>query len=206
MAETDDLQLVRRLLAGDERAFAELFASAFPALCRFALVRVGGDVQLAEELAQTSLCRAVDKLGTFRGEASLLTWLRTICRHQIDDYFATRRRRPPMLSLVEEDPHIRAALESLARAADGPEQRLQRREVARWVHLTLEALPARYAEALAWKYLHELSVEEIGARLELTDKAAESLLTRARQAFRDHFSGLAAALPAVAVADPERIP
>jgi RNA polymerase sigma-70 factor (ECF subfamily) len=205
MAETDDLALARRLLAGDERAFAQLFDWAFPALCRFALVRVGGDRQLAEELAQATLCRAVGKLVTYRGEAALLTWLCTICRHQIDDHFAARQRRPPMLSLVEGDPNIRAALESLARAADGPEERLRRREIARWVHVALDALPARYAEALAWKYLHELSVAEIGSRLELTGKATESLLTRARQAFRDSFSALAATLPRV-VGDPERNP
>jgi DNA-directed RNA polymerase specialized sigma24 family protein len=58
------------------------------------------------------------------------------------------------------------------------------------VHLVLDALPAHYANALEWKYLEELSVAEIAGRLGLGEKAAESLLTRARAAFRDAFTTL----------------
>jgi RNA polymerase sigma-70 factor, ECF subfamily len=54
-------------------------------------------------------------------------------------------------------------------------------------------LPAHYADALEWKYIDEVSVQEIGIRLGLGPKAAESLLTRARSAFRDAFRALAAA-------------
>ena len=42
-----------------------------------------------------------------------------------------------------------------------------------------------YGDALEWKYVQGLSVKEIAARLNLGAKAAESLMTRARQAFRD---------------------
>jgi DNA-directed RNA polymerase specialized sigma24 family protein len=41
---------------------------------------------------------------------------------------------------------------------------------------------------LEWKYIHELSVQEIAERLGVGYKAAESLLTRARAAFREGFS------------------
>lgn len=189
---SDDLALARRLLAGDEAAFEVLFARAFPVLCRFALVRVGGDAHLAEELAQATLCRAIDKLATYRGESALVTWLCTICRRRIDDHFALRQRRPPVLSLLAEEPHVRSALEALALPGDGAEEQLRRREVASAVHRVLAALPPRYAEVLAWKYLQDLSVAEIGHRLQLGGKATESLLTRAREAFRDRFTKLTA--------------
>jgi len=55
----------------------------------------------------------------------------------------------------------------------------------------LDRLPPRYAAALEWKYIDGLPVNEIAARLELTSKAAESMLTRAREAFREGFSILA---------------
>jgi RNA polymerase sigma-70 factor, ECF subfamily len=187
---SDDLALVRRLLAGDEPAFEELFDHAFPALCRFAVVRVGGDEHLAEELAQATLCRAVAKLSTFRGEAALHTWLCTICRRLINDHFMRLGSRPPQLSLTEEDPHVRSALEVMSRATTGPEEELHRGELARRVRDVLAALPGHYADALTWKYLQDLSVLEIGGRMQLTAKATESLLSRARRAFRETFGGM----------------
>ncbi len=50
---------------------------------------------------------------------------------------------------------------------------------------TLDALPGRYGEALEWKYIDGLSVREIAERLTLSEKAAESVLTRARESFRE---------------------
>jgi len=55
----------------------------------------------------------------------------------------------------------------------------------------LDYLPAHYGSALEWKYLDDLSVREIAARLGMGEKAAESLLTRARRAFRDAFTSVA---------------
>jgi DNA-directed RNA polymerase specialized sigma24 family protein len=73
---------------------------------------------------------------------------------------------------------VRAALESLsALGADGPRERLLRREVGALVRRTLDQLPARYGDALEWKYVEGLSVKEIAVRLGVGPKAAESLLT-----------------------------
>ena len=56
--------------------------------------------------------------------------------------------------------------------------------------MTLDCLPERYGDALEWKYIQELSVHEIATRLKVTPKAAESLLSRAREAFRDAFAAI----------------
>src|SRR6185436_50025 len=189
MAEHPDRFLVARLLRGDEAAFSEFFEANFGALFRFALPRVGGDAHAAEEVVQATLCRAVRKLGTFRGEAALLTWLCTFCRHEISARYEKERRMPPMVDLVDELPEVRAALESLSAAAR-PETALQRGEIARLVQVVLDRLPGRYGDALEWKYIDGLSVAEIGERLGIAAKAAESLLARARAAFRDAFRAL----------------
>ncbi len=62
--------------------------------------------------------------------------------------------------------------------------------MARLVRVTLDALPESYADALEWKYMQGWSVNEIADKLRVGPKAAESLLTRARQAFRDAFGAL----------------
>ena len=177
-----DRDLARRMLAGEEKAFEEFFEGHFPALYRFALARVGRDHDAAEEVAQAALCRAISKLHTFRGEAALLTWLCTFCRHEIAAYHARQGRRPEV-DLPEEGWEVVAALESLA-----PDQALEREEVARHVHVTLDRLPPHYAEVLERKYVDGDSVHEIATKMGTTPKAAESLLTRAREAFRDLFS------------------
>lgn len=181
--EHADRFLVARLLRGDEEAFAEFFDRNFAPLYRFALPRVS-DEDAAEEVVQTTLCRAVRKLSSYRGEAALLTWLTTICRREIATYFEQRKKVPPMLDLSDDLPEIRAALESLA-LDGGAESTLRRREIARLVQVVLDRLPGRYGDVLEWKYIDGLTVAEIAERLPLAPKAAESLLTRARAAFRD---------------------
>jgi RNA polymerase sigma-70 factor (ECF subfamily) len=185
---SSETRLVKRMLAGDQEAFEAFFADHFPSLFRFALVRAGNDSFIADEVVQSTFCKAFDNLDRFRGEASLLTWLCRICRNELISYYRRSRRRPQLVELAEERPEIRSALELLSEAEPvSPETRLRQKEVARWVQVTLDSLPARYGRALEWKYIHGLSVREIGERLDLSTKAAESLLTRARQAFRQGF-------------------
>jgi RNA polymerase sigma-70 factor (ECF subfamily) len=189
-----DRALVVRLRAGEEAAFEAFFSTYFPGLFRFALPRVGHDEDAAEDVVQAALSRAVTRLGTYRGEAALFTWLCTFCRHEISAYWRRRgdERQTP---LVEDLPEVRAALDSLAASRDsGPEEELQRRELARRVQVTLDGLPPRYGDALEWKYVLGLSVPEIAARLGTSVKAAESLLTRARDAFRDGFTAVGSGL------------
>ena len=184
----EDKKLVRRMLAGEEPAFDTFFHRFFPSLYRFALIRVDRNADIAEEVVQTTLCRAIDKLATFRGEAALFSWLCTICRREISAWFRKHRMVARQQDLVEEIPEIRAALESLSMAGiDDPQRSLLQKELARLVQVTLDHLHPNYGYALEWKYIEGLSVKEIAGRLGSTPKAAESLLTRARVAFRDGF-------------------
>jgi RNA polymerase sigma-70 factor, ECF subfamily len=185
-----DMALARRVVAGEDAAFDEFFAAYFPRLYRFAVRRLGGNEDAAEEVVQRVLIRGIDRLSTYKGEASLLTWLCTMCRREI----ATWRERTGAtreVSFFDDRPEVRAALEALAALDAGdPEAELRRRELAGRVQLALDHLPDHYADVLEWKYMHGLSVDEIAARLGVGYKAAESLLTRARVAFREGFSSL----------------
>lgn len=187
----EELALVERMLAGDEEAMEQFADGYFPGLLRFALARLHGDSELARDLVQTTVCKALAKLATFRGEAPLSTWLCACCHNEIRMHF---RRKATLPRLVELDAGDAAdAGEGELRAdfvpspGDHPEGALARKEEARRVHAALDLLPPRYARALEWKYLDRLSVQEIAGRLRLGGKAAESLLGRARRAFREGF-------------------
>ena len=94
----------------------------FPRVYRFARTRLGGDEDAAEEVAQTTLIKALAKVGTYRGEAALFTWLCSFCRHEIDRWFA-RAGRSAHVSLTDDSSETRAVLEAIATLSDeDPEQ------------------------------------------------------------------------------------
>ena len=182
----DDRELVKRMLAGREQAFEEFFDSHFSRLYRFALARLGHDADAAEEVVQAALCKAIPALRSWRGEATLFTWLCTFCRHEISRHYRRQESEPRPAGLIEGVPRTGPTFDSLVAMLDGGVvDEVRRREIVRLVQLTLDSLPAKYGDVLEWKYIHGLSVAEIAARLKMGSKAVESLLTRARQAFRD---------------------
>ncbi len=184
-AATSDPQLIRRMLAGDERAFDDFFNAYFPRLYRFALPRLNGDVDATREIVQVTLGKAIRKLETFRGESGLFTWICQICRNEIVDHIRARRRMRHVV-LIDDRPELRAAVEAI----EAPEEfdlvrSYGRDEAARLVRVVLDRLPANYGDALEWKYVEGQSVETIGERLGIGTTAAQSLLARARRAFRE---------------------
>ena len=60
-----DVEIVRRMLDGDEDAFARFFDAAYPVLYRFALVRLALDPEAAADIAQTTICKAIGNCTPF---------------------------------------------------------------------------------------------------------------------------------------------
>ncbi|HVS15281.1 MAG TPA: sigma-70 family RNA polymerase sigma factor [Thermoanaerobaculia bacterium] len=186
----EERELVDRMLAGDEGAFDELVDGYVPGLFRFALERLEGNEDLAQELVQSTLCKCVARLGGFRREASLFTWLCACCLNEIRMHFRSMGRKPVHLELDETTATVAAPAQRRER---GPESAMISRERTRLVHRALDELPPRYARALEWMYLERVPVAEVGRRLGIGAKAAESLLTRARAAFRGAYGELSRA-------------
>ncbi len=69
-----------------------------------------------------------------------------------------------------------------------PLRAANREQVRESILAALDYLPAPYGDILEWKYLRDMSMAEIARRLGRSPKAVESLLTRAREAFRESFS------------------
>jgi RNA polymerase sigma-70 factor (ECF subfamily) len=166
--DAEERELVIRLRAGDERAF-ETFAEHYIAgLYRFALRRLDHDRELTREIVQSTVCKVIQKLGTYRAEAPLFTWLCACCRNEIAAHFRRAGRRPKEVELDGD----------YARQEPAGDDTTER------VHAALDRLPPTYARAIEWRYFDGLEVADVAQRLALTYKAAESLLSRARSAFR----------------------
>lgn len=180
-----DKKLVKKLLQGDEASFEQFYEEYFDKLYRFVMARVDYQHHIAEDVVQSSLFKAIEKLDTFKAEASLLTWLCTFCRYELSAYFKKHNKAP---TLIEDHPEVKAQLESLAAfIQQQPENQLLQQQLNRLVHLTLDNLPERYAKVVELKYIQGLSVKDIAKEMGVTAKAAESLLSRARPYFEDVF-------------------
>ena len=182
----DDLAIAKQLLDGDEASFRAVFDGYFPRLYRFAIAHVGGDAEEARDIVQQSFCRAFERLDSYRGEASLYGWILQICRNALIDRARRRSVRPQHLKISETDDALETIVDAIRAPEDEqPEHRIARLELLHIIQATLDYLPSHYGNVLEWKYIEDNSVAEIAARLEIAPKAAESLLTRARKAFRE---------------------
>jgi len=192
-----DKALARRILAGDEDAFRSMFDRFFPRLYRYAIARLGGDEEAARDVVQQTFCHAIEKLGSYRGEAALYAWFCRICHNCLVDYCRKSNPDGRRTVLIEDNLEVRAVLEALtAGEQDNPESRARQSDLGRLVQSVLDYLPGHYGDVLEWKYVEGLSVKEIAERMKTGPKAVESLLTRARSSFREAF----AALPEAAIA------
>ena len=191
-----DQELVGRLLRGERAAFDEFFNEYYPKLYRFVKRRMPRDAAGCEDVAQATLCRALESLHGYRGEAALMTWLCTICRRELSARWRENQSWARGPALAEDDPEIRAGLESLlASEQSDPLLTTNREQVRESIRTALDYLPAPYADILECKYLRDMSIGDIARKLGRTPKATESLLTRAREAFREAFELLPGGAP-----------
>lgn len=163
--------LRRAVLAGDERAWHAWYDEAFDSLYAYALWRCAGLRELAEEVVQDTWLVAVRRVRDFDPErGSFAGWLRGIAAKVVLNQLRQRRRERRTQPLGNAEPWVNEA---------------EQGELAERIATALAALPERYEAVLQAKYVDQRSVAEIATRWGETPKAIESLLTRARQAFRE---------------------
>lgn len=184
MHHQEDHQLVQKLINKDSVAFKVFFDTYFPRLYRFCYGRMG---ELGcEDVVQESLIKAVKGLESYRGEASLFTWLCQICRNETVNWY--RKNGGERTVSLDDNDDVRAILETMgAEDANALEDDLS---LERIVQLTLDYLPPKYSRVLEMKYLEGLSVTEMSAMLETGELAIQSMLARARKAFRTGYRDL----------------
>jgi RNA polymerase sigma-70 factor, ECF subfamily len=177
MPETDrvwrESMLRTAVLAGDERAWQVLYDESFTGLFRYVCWRCGGLRDRAEELVQETWLTAVRRVRHFDPErAGFATWLRGIASNVIRNHLRSLRVAQRHRPLDGSEP---------APAQDNC-------DTAERIALALAALVERHEAVLRAKYLEQRSVADIAAEWQESPKAIESLLTRARETFREAYT------------------
>lgn len=180
----DERELVSRMRQGDQLAFNQFFDTFAPRLSSFAVRRSSLDPAAIEDVVQMTMINAMRNLASYRGGAALFTWLCKICRNQLADVRRTAARRPATQSLEElavERPL--ATVIELTEFRD-PLDECESDSMRGAVRRIINTLPAHYSRVLELRFGDELSGREIANTLDMSENAAESLLVRARQAFK----------------------
>ena len=190
---TFDVAWKRRATAGDMDAIGEMVGASLEPLFRFCLYRVGKNRHLCEEVVQETIVRGIADLSNYQPERSgdcVFPWLSGLARNEIRRAL-TREPATSNLETIWErmDEELRAIFGRLESAPLATEV-LAREETREMVNATMAQLPQRYRLALEAKYVSHRSVKDIAKDQATSEKAIESLLTRARQAFRETFLAL----------------
>ncbi|MFZ5366552.1 MAG: RNA polymerase sigma factor [Patescibacteria group bacterium] len=169
-------KLIKQVLGGDEEATC-LLCNFLTARLKKLIFRKIDNPCDAEEVLQDTLISILDSLPLFRGKSSFLTWSLSIARHEIVDYYRKKKIKAILFS------HL-PFLEDLASIALGPQELLLKKELTQEIKKVLEKVSEGYRKILRLKYIEGCSVAEIAREMDLSPKAIESRLTRAREAFK----------------------
>ncbi|HUU55580.1 MAG TPA: RNA polymerase sigma factor [Armatimonadota bacterium] len=188
LSRDSDEWLASQISRGDVAAWESFFERYAPWAYRFGYHHLAGNRADAEDLCSDILMVAARSIKSYDSRRGALdVWLLGLARHRLVRFCRRRRTEVPLV------PEATASGANAEAAIANPwtEATLQRDLVNR----ALASIPKRQVSVLIGKYVSGYSVDELANHLQSTPKAVESLLSRARAAFRSAFTSLARGNP-----------
>jgi RNA polymerase sigma-70 factor, ECF subfamily len=198
MRDPKSEELLRRLQLGDERALSELSALYGAKIYQLAF-RYLRNHEDAEEVTQDVLYKVFRKVGEFRGDAALSSWI-----YRITFNTAMSRLRSASYQRAQDEQRDQAvpdgedaATVSLQEVADWShmaDEQLLKSQLRRRLVRAVLALPAIYRAPVVLRDLQGMSTEEASAMLRVKDQTLKSRLHRGRLILRKQLSDFAGGL------------
>ena len=179
MTREEELALVRRVQAGELDAFEELVRAHEQTVYNLAL-RMTGNPQDAEDMAQEAFLKAYRSLPEFRGESKFSVWLYRIVSNVCLDHLRKQSRRPASSLTVEDDEGEEQQYDIPDESAS-PEKLLEQKLTREAVQRGLNELSDEQRQILLLREIRGLSYEEIGEALGLEAGTVKSRIFRARK-------------------------
>jgi RNA polymerase sigma-70 factor (ECF subfamily) len=180
-----EVALMMQVQGGDDGAFAELVQRYRPRVFGSFVKRLG-DRQEAEDLTQEVFLRLYRSRHRYQPRARFATWLFHVSQNVARNALRSRRRRPALRLEALAPPADPGAAEAvLADRGEGPSRRMERSELAGVVRAAVSSLAGRQRAAVELHQFHDRTYAEVAAELDMTPKAAKSLLYRARNELRE---------------------
>lgn len=171
-------ELARSAARGDEESFARLVSLHEKRVYTLAL-RMTGDREDAEDVAQEAFLSAWRGLPSFRGESGFSTWLYRLTSNAAVDHLRKNRRQRAEASLNDEALGLDAV-----DPGPTPQEQAEARSLREAVRWGMGELTREHRQVLSLREYEGLSYEEIAGRLGVDLGTVKSRLSRARGALR----------------------
>lgn len=184
-----DERLAALVAAGDPAAFRLLMRRHNQAMFRTARSILREDAE-AEDAVQEAYLNAYRRIGGFRGESKLSTWLLGIVINEALGRLRRRRRSAAVISLEGDRPgDWEDAMQNAPGArTDEPEHEAMRAQTRRLLEAKIDRLPDAFRTVFVLRALEETSVEDTAAILGIPEATVRSRFFRARALLRDSLS------------------
>ena len=189
MTSTEDRDLIRCALKGDQRAFEALYRAHRPRVYAV-VVRRTADRDETEDMIQVTFIRAFQALKGFRGDAAFSTWLTQIALNVCASHLRAQQVRQGWEAMD----HLHR-IEQTPAHGESPEEAIYGRWRQELVRQGIQTLPSRYQEAVYLRYVQDRSYRDITRTLQVPMGTVKTWLCRARRQLQGEFrkSGLLAA-------------
>lgn len=175
---------MERLVAGHEAALNSLMERHATGIFHF-VYRMLGNEDDANDLAQETFVRVFRARQSYQPERKFSTWLFTIAANLARNHLRWRSRHPNVSLQAESETTGQTLGDTLMAEEASPQETADAAERAQIVRTTVQRLPEDMREVLVLCEWEDLSVAEAAAILDISQKAAESRLYRARQLLRE---------------------
>jgi RNA polymerase sigma-70 factor (ECF subfamily) len=186
-------ELLSRLQSGDEQALADLAATYGTKIHQLAF-RYLRNKEDAEEVVQDVLFKVYRKVGSFRGDSALSSWI-----YRITFNAAMSRLRTARYQRSQEDDRQTTSVDGEQAPApfdvpdwsDMADEHVLRSQLRRQVLRAILALPAIYRAPVMLRDIQGMSTEEASAVLKVKDQTLKSRLHRGRLILRKQLADFA---------------
>lgn len=182
-AAAGDLNLVQRALARDPNAFRTIMTTYNQRLYRVARSILRNDSE-AEDAVQEAYVSAFTHLASYRGEASLATWLSRIVMNEALGRLRSRRPSVPFDTF-----HAKGSEAEIIQfphtARSDPERTMAQRELLSLVEQATDKLPEVYRIVFVARVIEGMSVEDTAELIGIRPETVKTRLHRARRLVRE---------------------
>jgi len=169
------LSFIKRILAGDSKAVVKFYKFYSPKIL-FYLSKKLPCREDAEDLTNDVFLEAIDSLSILRKEENISAWLYRIAHNKMVDFYRKKKIKSVLLSQMP-------FLQIVASEINQPEFQFEKNKIRDGIETALRSLPDNYRKILKLHYEEMIPIKRIAIILNLSFKATESLLFRARQSF-----------------------
>ena len=179
---TSEEMLIKRAKSGDEQAFAEIVKLYEKTVYNSALY-ISQNREDAFDISQEVFLKLWRALPSYRGDASLKTWIAAITKNSAIDYVRARNQKSAASLTLDGDEKEADIIDQSI--SSNPQKSLEQKERAEAVRKAVKALDEPIRQTLILREFHNLSYAEIADILKISEGTVKSRISRGREQVKE---------------------